>query len=242
MISNALTTLAFGAAITLSGLHATSVMAAQPVQCTVIVDAASGEMLHRDGTCNKAFAPQSSFKLPLAVMGYDAGILTDATTPRWDYKPEWKSSKREQKSVDPTIWEKDSIVWYSQEITRKLGKQKLADYVKRFDYGNADVTGVKGRSDGLTQSWLMSSLKISPEEQVDFLRRFVNGKLPVSKAAHDKTVAIIPTFEAANGWTIHAKPVPAACAPRRASSIATTGWAGSLAGQIRATAAWCLRR
>lgn len=205
MISNALTTLAFGAAITLSGLHATSVMAAQPVQCTVIVDAASGEMLHRDGTCNKAFAPQSSFKLPLAVMGYDAGILTDATTPRWDYKPEWKSSKREQKSVDPTIWEKDSIVWYSQEITRKLGKQKFADYVKRFDYGNADVTGVKGRSDGLTQSWLMSSLKISPEEQVDFLRRFVNGKLPVSKAAHEKTVAIIPTFDAADGWTIHGK-------------------------------------
>ena len=258
MISNTLTALAFGTAMTLLGFYATSVMAAQPVQCTVVVDAASGETLHRDGTCDKAFAPQSSFKLPLAVMGYDAGILSDATTPRWDYKPEWKSSKREQKSVDPTIWEKDSIVWYSQEITRKLGKQKFADYVKRFDYGNADVTGVKGRSDGLTQSWLMSSLKISPEEQVDFLRRFVNGKLPVSKAAHEKAAAIIPTFEAADGWQVHGKTgsgrmrteagrctarlVPAACAQRRASSMATTGSAGLLAGPTRATAAWCLRR
>ena len=205
MISNTLTALAFGAAITLSGFYATSVKAAQPVQCTVVVDAASGETLHRDGTCDKAFAPQSSFKLPLAVMGYDAGILTDATTPRWDYKPEWKSPKRDQKSVDPTIWEKDSVLWYSRELTRKLGQQKFADYVKRFDYGNADVTGAKGKADGLTQSWLMSSLKISPEEQVDFLRRFVNGKLPVSKAAHEKTVAIIPTFEAAEGWRVHGK-------------------------------------
>lgn len=205
MISNTLTASAFGAAITLSGFYAPTVMAAQPVQCTVVVDAASGETVHRDGTCDKAFAPQSSFKLPLAVMGYDAGILTDAQTPRWDYRPEWKSPAREQKSVDPTIWERDSIVWYSQEITRKLGKQKFAEYVRRFDYGNADVKGVKGKSDGLTQSWLMSSLKISPEEQVDFLRRFVNGKLPVSKEAHDKTVAIIPTFKAADGWTIHGK-------------------------------------
>ena len=127
MISNTLTALAFGAAITLSGFYATSVMAAQPVQCTVIVDAARGETLHRDGTCNKAFAPQSSFKLPLAMMGYDAGILTDATTPRWDYKPEWKSPKRDQKSVDPTIWEKDSVLWDSRDLPRTLGQQKFAE-------------------------------------------------------------------------------------------------------------------
>lgn len=179
--------------------------AAEPVQCTVILDAASGEVLHREGGCDKAFAPQSTFKLPLAIMGYDAGVLKDPNTPRWDYKAEWKRPKREQKSVDPTIWEKDSIVWYSQEITRKLGNAKFGEYVRDFGYGNADVKGVPGYTDGLTESWLMSSLKISSDQQADFMRRFVTGKLPVSKAAYDNTVAIIPQFTAADGWLIHGK-------------------------------------
>lgn len=190
---------------TISCLSAFSAHAAQELQCTVILDAKTGDALHREGTCDQAFAPQSSFKLPLAIMGYDAGILVDATKPRWDYKAEWKKPKREQKSVDPTVWERDSIVWYSQELTRKLGAQKFSDYVRRFDYGNADVRGVKGRTDGLTESWLMSSLKISPDGQVDFLRRFLNGKLPVSKAAYDKTIAIIPAFDAADDWKVHGK-------------------------------------
>lgn len=179
--------------------------AAEAEQCTVILDAASGQALHREGGCDKAFAPQSTFKFPLAIMGYDAGILQDAHTPRWGYKSEWKRPKREQKSVDPTIWEKDSIVWYSQEITRKLGKAKFGDYVRNFDYGNADVNGVPGRTDGLTESWLMSSLKISGDQQADFMRRFVTEKLSVSQAAYSNTKAIIPQFTAADGWKIHGK-------------------------------------
>ncbi|NTJ41743.1 class D beta-lactamase [Agrobacterium larrymoorei] len=202
----------FGIRITLATLTLlagsfplTAALAAETAHCTVILDAASGETLHRDGTCDKGFAPQSTFKFPLALMGYDAGILKDETTPRWDYRAEWKRPKREQKSVDPTIWEKDSIVWYSQEVTRKLGKEKFADYTRRFDYGNADVRGIKGQTDGLTEAWLMSSLKISGDQQADFVRRFVTGKLPVSKEAQTKTEAIIPQFDAADGWKVHGK-------------------------------------
>lgn len=186
-------------------MDAPQVFAAEPVQCTVIIDVKTGEALHRQGTCDQAFAPQSTFKLPLAIMGYDAGILKDETKPRWDYKTAWKRPKREQISTDPTIWEKESIVWYSQEITRRLGAQRFADYTRRFDYGNADVRGVKGRTDGLTESWLMSSLKISGDGQVAFLRRFLTGKLPVSTDASDKTLAIMPKFTAADGWQVQGK-------------------------------------
>ncbi|MET0173278.1 MAG: class D beta-lactamase [Agrobacterium vaccinii] len=193
------------AAVSLCCLSMTPAYAAETAHCTVVLDAASGKALHRDGACDKAFAPQSSFKLPLAVIGYDAGILNDETNPRWDYKAEWKRPKREQQATDPTIWERDSIVWYSQEITRRLGAEKFADYVRRFDYGNADVKGVKGRTDGLTESWLMSSLKISGDAQADFVRRFVTGKLPVSAEATKKTMAIIPQFTAADGWQVHGK-------------------------------------
>lgn len=193
------------AVVSVYGLSKAPVLAAETVQCTVILDAASGKTLHLKGDCDKAFAPQSSFKLPLAIMGYDAAVLKDDRSPRWDYRAEWKRPKREQQATDPTIWERDSIVWYSQEITRRLGPEKFADYVRRFDYGNADVRGVKGRTDGLTESWLMSSLKISGDAQADFVRRFVTDKLPVSAEARKKTMAIIPEFAAADGWTVHGK-------------------------------------
>ncbi len=179
--------------------------AAESVRCTVILDIGTGKAIHRQGGCDEAFYPQSTFKLPLAMMGYDKGILVDEHNPRWEYQAKFKRSEREQKTTDPTIWEKDSIVWYSQEITRRLGKEAFADYVRRFDYGNRDVVGGPGGTDGLTESWLSSSLKISPDQQVDFLRRFMTGKLPISTRSVAMTQAIVPTFKAADGWTVHGK-------------------------------------
>ncbi|WP_373369869.1 penicillin-binding transpeptidase domain-containing protein, partial [Klebsiella aerogenes] len=40
------------------------------------------------------------------------------------------------------------------------------DYLQqcqKFEYGNQDVSGDSGKHNGLTQSWLMSSLTISPK-------------------------------------------------------------------------------
>lgn len=191
--------LAFSLGITVAFLDSVSVRAAEPIRCTVIIDEQSGEALYRQGACHQGFYPQSTFKLPLAMMGYDAGILTDAENPRWKYQAKFGGPERVKKDVDPLIWEKDSIVWYSQELTRKLGKRKFAEYVQGFGYGNRDVSG------GLTEAWLMSSLKISADEQVQFIRRFLTGGLPISDHAVGMTLAIIPHFNAADGWDIHGK-------------------------------------
>ncbi|MGI2035354.1 class D beta-lactamase [Rhizobium panacihumi] len=198
-----LAAVSLGIAAFAAGLSAAS--AAEKVECTVVIDAKSGKQIYRKGTCDRQFYPQSTFKLPLAMMGYDAGILTDAQNPRWPYQTKFNRSKREQQDTDPTIWERDSIVWYSQEITRKLGKKAFGDYVRGFGYGNADVTGGPGNTDGLTESWLMSSLKISPDEQVAFLKRFLDGKLPVSSEAVKKTRQIVPAFKGNGDWHIQGK-------------------------------------
>ncbi|WP_421912799.1 class D beta-lactamase [Mesorhizobium sp.] len=174
------------------------------VQCTVILDAASGKTLYQDGVCDQRFSPASTFKVPLSLIGYDAGILGDEHTPTWDYKPEFNAVKRDQKAVDPTIWERDSIIWFSREITRRLGEKNFAGYVSKFDYGNNDVSGNPGKNDGLTHSWVNSSLKITPIEQVNFLRRLLDRKLPVSAKAYDMTKAIIPTFQAGD-WSVQGK-------------------------------------
>ena len=180
---------------------------APPVACTVIADLSTGSPILREGSCDQRFSPVSSFKLALAVMGYDSGILKGPHDPVWTLKPEFKASKREQayKEVDPALWEKDSIVWFSQQLTTRLGEARFAGYVKAFDYGNMDVSGDPGRGNGLTHAWLMSSLRISPDEQVAFLHRLLTRELPVSDQAVELTRATIATYPAEGGWIVHGK-------------------------------------
>jgi beta-lactamase class D len=71
----------------------------------------------------------------------------------------------------------NSVVWYFQGIAERLGKERERAYLKAFDYGNQDLSGP------LTSFWLGDSLKISPLEQLAFLRRFFDGRLPVGPAA-----------------------------------------------------------
>ncbi|WFP73729.1 class D beta-lactamase [Mesorhizobium sp. WSM4906] len=176
----------------------------EDIHCTLIQDSESGATLYQDGVCDRRVSPASTFKVPLALIGYDSAILSDQHTPSWDYKPEFNAVKRDRKTVDPTIWERDSIIWYSREITRRLGADRFAGYVSKFVYGNADVSGTAGKNDGLTNSWVDSSLEISPVEQTAFLRRLLAGKMPVSAKAHEMTKAIIPTFESGD-WTVQGK-------------------------------------
>ncbi|MCG2901970.1 class D beta-lactamase, partial [Escherichia coli] len=53
---------------------------------------------------------------------------------------------------------------------------------------NQDFSGDKERNNGLTEVWLESSLKISPEEQIQFLRKLINHNLPVKNSAIDNTI------------------------------------------------------
>ncbi|CDX12099.1 Beta-lactamase OXA-18 [Mesorhizobium sp. ORS 3324] len=176
----------------------------EDIHCTLIQDSTSGATLYQDGVCDRRVSPASTFKVPLALIGYDSGILSDQHAPSWEYKPEFNAVKRDRKTVDPTIWERDSIIWYSREITRRLGADRFADYVSKFGYGNADVSGGAGKNDGLANSWVDSSLEISPIEQAAFLRRLLAGKTPVSAKAHEMTRAIIPSFKA-GGWSVQGK-------------------------------------
>ncbi|HYD70240.1 class D beta-lactamase [Azospirillum sp.] len=177
-----------------------------PVVCTHVRDLATGRALFRDGPCDRRFSPMSTFKFPLALMGFDSGILKDTHDPRWDYRPEYASRMEQQKiATDPTIWLRESIVWYSQELTRRMGMERFKAYVDALDYGNRDVRGNLGRNDGLTESWLMSSLTISTDEQVQLLSRVFARTLPVSGHACDMTLANMPSFPADGGWTVWGK-------------------------------------
>jgi len=166
----------------------------------------NNKILAQEGDCKTRYSPASTFKIPLALMGYDAQILQNETHPEWPFKEGyydfldiWKVPH------NPRTWMRDSCVWYSQLLTQKLGMNKFQDYVTKFDYGNLDVSGDKGKNNGLTHSWLSSSLEISPEEQAAFLQKFLNHELPVSEKAYEVTKKLLYKEELSGGWKLYAK-------------------------------------
>ncbi|PAW78660.1 MAG: hypothetical protein B9S32_06990 [Verrucomicrobia bacterium Tous-C9LFEB] len=174
--------------------------------CRLLMDPASGEILLREGPCDVRRSPCSTFKVPLALMGFDAGVLKDAHHPEWDYLPEYPSNRpEEQIRINPTSWEAISVVWYSQKLTRALGMKTFQKYVDQFQYGNRDLSGAPGQNNGLTNAWLQTSLLISPDEQAVFVRKLLQRKLGVSSHAYEMTEAVLPQFPAEDGWTLTGK-------------------------------------
>lgn len=163
-------------------------------------------VLKSEGNCDKRYAPMSTFKIVLSLIGFDSGILVDEMHPVWhfkegydDFRDVWKQDQT------PKSWIKESCVWYSGVLTTKLGMKKFQEYVTKFDYGNKDLSGDKGQNNGLTNAWLSSSLQISAIEQVAFLEKMLKGKLPIKPHAVAMTKNILFVEELKNSWKFYGK-------------------------------------
>lgn len=169
--------------------------------CFIVSDEL-GKTIHEEGDCITRHSPASSFKIPLALMGFDSGIFKNTTDPIWKYKPEYGASiKIHQQDLNPKTWMQVSAVWYSQILTEKLGMEKFQAYVDEFNYGNKDLSG------GLTTAWWVknSSLKISPQEQIIFIKNLLDEKWILSNNAYDYTREILDKGILYDQWKIYGK-------------------------------------
>lgn len=176
------------------------------LDCTVMVDAASGASLVREGTCDERVTPASTFKIAISLMGFDSGVLRDDHTPYLPYKPSYADGTASSRhGTDPAGWLRESIVWYSQRVTLRLGADSVRRYAQAFDYGNRDLASVAGVADAIALSEVSPTLKISPTEQTVFLRKVVNRTLPLSAHAYDVTARLLKVEALANGWEVYGK-------------------------------------
>lgn len=73
--------------IVVAALGALAMSPAQAAEiCTAIADAASGKVLLQRGDCQRQVTPASTFKIPIALMGYDAGFLKDEHAPQLPFR------------------------------------------------------------------------------------------------------------------------------------------------------------
>jgi beta-lactamase class D len=173
----------------------------------VLYDArANSYVRYNEARCRTRFSPKSTFKIPNSLIGLETNVIKDA-----DFIIQWNRQKyppQENWNEEPfSHWGKDqtlrsafkySVVWYYRELALKVGAAEMKKRVAAFNYGNKEVSG---RVDNF---WLDNSLKISADEQVNFLRAFYENKLPVSKRSTE-IVKDIMVREKTPEYTLSAK-------------------------------------
>ena len=118
-------------------------------------------------------SPDSTFKIYDALFGLEEGIITpDNSFIAWDKETypfdAWNADQTLPSAMHA------SVNWYFQAIDEQLGTTAIKRYIRQIGYGNENLSG------DFSTYWLESSLKISPIEQVELLKKFYDNSFDFS--------------------------------------------------------------
>lgn len=151
--------------------------------------------------------PASTYKIPNSIIALETKVVKDENT-----MFAWNGEKRFLKS-----WEEDltfkqafqrSCVPCYQDIARKIGVERMNQYITKLNYGNIQVDTLN-----LDRFWLQGNARINQFQQIDFLKRLYKSELPISKRT-EKIIKDIMIVKETENYTLRGK----------------TGW--SIAGEI----------
>lgn len=149
---------------------------------------------------NEPFSPASTFKICNSLIGLETGVIPDENfVIPWDSVvrnyPVWNAD------TDMKTAFKNSTVWFYQELARRVGGEQMQYWLGKADYGNKDTSG------GIDLFWLKGGLRITPVQQIEFLRKLYKNELPFSQRSLDivKNIMIADekpeyTLSGKTGW------------------------------------------
>jgi beta-lactamase class D len=151
----------------------------------------------------KGNLPASTYKITNSIIALETGVVQNDST-----LFKWNGEERRLK-----IWEQDMIFkdafHYScvpcyQEVARKIGVNRMNKYLDKLDYGKMKVD-----STNIDLFWLEGESQINQYQQIEFLKRFYNSELPISKRTETimKRMIVIEEDETyklsgKTGWSI----------------------------------------
>jgi beta-lactamase class D len=175
------------------------------VEGTLVVQSLNGEdpFVHNAARAATPFSPASTFKIPNTLIALEAGVVTSKDSAfDWDGTDRGVAQWNQDQTLDSAF--KVSCVWCYQEIARAVGADAYTAALAALDYGNQEI------GDQVDQFWLNGDLEISAVDQVAFLEKLVNDKLPYDRAQVDLLKEIM-LVEETTDYALYAK----------------TGWTGS---------------
>lgn len=134
--------------------------------------------------CATRLSPASTYKIAHALIGLETGVITEETVEKWDgvrrpAQPKWNQDHTVLSAMRP------SVLWFFQAMAPRIGAARAQQWLQRFHYGNTDTSGP------ITQYWVNGRLRISPDEQLAFVKKFYDGVLPVAKPRADRLKAAL---------------------------------------------------
>lgn len=145
----------------------------------------------------QGFTPASTFKICNSLIGLETGVIADE-----NFVITWDGVKRQReewnRDQDLKTAYKNSTVPYYQELARRVGGARMKQWLDKAGYGNADTSG------GIDLFWLRGGLRISPAQQLNFLKRLYREDLPFSKRSMAITKKIMIEEENAS-YTLRSK-------------------------------------
>lgn len=146
-----------------------------------------------------AFSPASTFKIFNALVSLETGVIpNDVTVLTWDgiqrEIPNWNRDTNLRQGF------KDSAIWFYQVLARKVGHQRMQDWLNKVGYGNGQI----GTPEQIDRFWLEGPLQITPQQQIEFLQRLDRNDLPFSQRTID-LVKDIMIVEQTPNYTLRGK-------------------------------------
>jgi beta-lactamase class D len=153
--------------------------------------------------CDKGFLPASTFKIVNSIIALETGVVeNDSTMFKWDGEkrrlPVW-----EQDLIFRDAFQLSCVPCY-QEVARKIGHNRMNEYLKKLNYGNMVVD-----SANIDVFWLEGESRISMNQQLDFLVKFYNQELPISERTSQivKKMMLLDSnssyqFSGKTGWAV----------------------------------------
>ncbi len=166
--------------------------------CFVMHDSQTGLQMRYNATnCAERISPCSTFKIPHTLLALETGVASGPEFPLpWDKVNRSVAAWNRDHTLQSAF--QNSVVWYYQELARRIGAERERDFVRKLTYGNMDISG------GLTNFWLQSSLRISAGEQIVFLQRLWSESLPVSPESQ-RTVKKMMELSEKDGRILYGK-------------------------------------
>ncbi|OAV43257.1 penicillin-binding transpeptidase domain-containing protein [Lewinella sp. 4G2] len=165
----------------------------------LLYDAVTDSLFSNDFAWKTAGAlPASTFKIVNTAIGLEMGLLEDRNTIF-----EWDGTTRNVES-----WNKDmtlaqayarSCVPCYQGLARRIGPDSMNHYLAKLDYGDFRVS-----ADSIDLFWLLGSARITPLEQIEFLRRIHEEKLPLQPETLSELKAIMKRSDG-DGYDLYGK-------------------------------------
>ena len=145
-----------------------------------------------------ASIPASTFKVPHSLIGLATEVISPRSVFVWDGQINEISGWNQDHQLASAM--RASCVPCFQQLARKIGVARMQSQLQALQFGQMDV-----RPETLDSFWLTGNSRISPRQQVDFMRRLASRTLPVAKDVQEQVIATIqdpeiPGLYGKTGW------------------------------------------